>query len=442
MTTKKTTTSGTGSSPADDSSLESLDTAKSTSGRIPDALLAELPKTDLHCHLDGSLRLETLIELARERDVKLPSYTPEGLRELVFKPQYRDLPDYLHGFAYTCAVLTDAEALERTAYELGVDCLAEGVCYLEVRFAPHLHARPDLPVSAVLQAVDRGLDRARREHERTEAVRNGSRPPFRYGIITCAMRMFTEGFAPYFRDLLSVLGTWPVKDVYGAASLSLARAVVDARDRLGLPVVGFDLAGAESGHPASDHREAYQFCHSHFLKKTVHAGEAYGPESVFQAITKLHADRIGHGTHLYDSEMVQSDEDDPHRYVRQLSQYIADRRILLEVCITSNMQTMPDLRRVEEHPFGRMVEDRLSVSLCTDNRLVSDTTVTRELRLATDAFNINAAELRRVILHGFKRSFYPGSYRDKRNYVRQVIDVYDRIAARHGLPTVDRAQHS
>ena len=128
--------------------------------------------------------------------------------------------------------------------------------------------------------------------------------------------------------------------------------------------------------------------------------------------------------------------------LEQLQTRLDDRRITLEVCITSNLQTMPQLRRVEDHPFGRMVEDRLSVSLCTDNRLVSDTTVTRELRLATDAFNINAAELRRVILHGFKRSFYPGSYRDKRNYVRQVIDVYDRVAAKHGLPAVDRAQHS
>jgi adenosine deaminase len=224
--------------------------------------------------------------------------------------------------------------------------------------------------------------------------------------------------------------------------MSLARAVVDARDRLGLPVVGFDLAGAEAGHPASDHIEAYDFCHRHFLKKTVHAGEAYGPESIFQAITKLHADRLGHGTHLYGVDMVQADEDDPHRYVRQLSQYIADRRILLEVCITSNMQTMPELRRVEEHPFGRMVDDRLSVSLCTDNRLVSNTTVSRELRLATDAFKMGPAELRRVILHGFKRSFYPGTYREKRNYVRQVIDTYDRVAAKHGLPAIDRTQQS
>lgn len=399
-------------------------------------LLAQLPKTDLHCHLDGSMRLETLIELARDHGVTLPSETPSGLRELVFKDQYRDLPDYLHGFAYTCAVLQDLEAIERVSYELAQDCLAEGVCYLEVRFAPQLHAKKDVSIAEVLASVDRGLERARREHEATDEVRNGLRPPFRYGIITCAMRMFTAGFAPYFADLLSVLEPWPVKQVYGAASLALARAVVDARDRLGLPVVGFDLAGAEAGHPASDHKDAYTFCHRHFLKKTVHAGEAYGPESIFQAITKLHADRIGHGTHLYGVDMVQVDED-PHRYVRQLSQYVADRRVLLEVCITSNMQTMPELRRVEQHPFGRMVEERLSVSLCTDNRLVSNTTVTNELAQATQAFDISPAELRRVILHGFKRSFFPGSYREKREYVRQVIDTYDRIASQHGLPEPD-----
>lgn len=399
-------------------------------------LLAELPKTDLHCHLDGSLRLETLIELAAERGVVLPSNTPEGLRDLVFKESYRDLPDYLHGFAFTCAVLTDEEALERVAYELGQDCLAEGVRYLEVRFAPQLHVRPGLDIAGVLSAVDRGLDRVRREHEASDAVAVRGEPPFRFGLICCAMRMFTAGFGPYFRDLLSVLPNWPVKQVYGTASLSLARAVVDARDRLGLPVVGFDLAGAEAGHPAHDHVDAYAHAHRHFLKKTVHAGEAYGPESIFEAITKLNADRLGHGTHLYAIDQVI--DDDPSRYVRQLSEYIADRRITVEVCVTSNMQTMPELRRVEDHPVGRMVLDRLSVTLCTDNRLVSRTTVTDELARVTGAFAFTPAELRNLILHGFKRSFFPGSYKEKRAYVRKVIDYYDGVANKHGLPAVPR----
>ncbi len=402
------------------------------------ALLAELPKTDLHCHLDGSLRLSTLIELARERGVSLPSQTADGLRDLVFKEAYRDLPDYLHGFAYTCAVLTDAEALERVAYELGQDCLAEGVRYLEVRFAPQLHVRPGLDVAGVLKAVDLGLSRCRREHEASEGVKDGNEPPFRFGLICCAMRMFSGGFGPYFRDLLSVLPNWPVKAVYGVASLSLARTVVDARDNLDLPVVAFDLAGAEAGHPAHDHVEAYDFAHRNFLKKTVHAGEAYGPESIFEAITRLHADRIGHGTHLYAFEQVE--DEDPHRYVRKLSEYIADRRITMEVCITSNMQTMPNLRRVQDHPFGRMVQDRLSVTLCTDNRLVSRTTVTKELALATEAFDLTPAEVRNTVLHGFKRSFFPGSYKEKRAYVRQVIDFYDRVTEKHGMPIVARGE--
>jgi adenosine deaminase len=398
---------------------------------IPDRdLVRRLPKTDLHVHLDGSLRLATLIELARERGVELPSYEPEGLLETVFKERYRDLPDYLHGFRYTTAVLNDADALERSAYELGLDCLEEGVRYVEVRFAPQLHTRQGFDVGAVLQAVDRGLDRARFEHEQTEAVRAGGEPPFRYGIVACAMRMFTAGFSPYFRSLTGVLEHWPVRKVYGIASLSLARSVVDARDRLGVPVVGFDLAGAEAGNPASDHVQAYQLAHQSFLKKTVHAGEAYGPESIFQAITLLHADRIGHGTHLYAVDKVQAE--DPVRYVKELSQYIADRRITLEVCLTSNLQTMPALRRVADHPFGQMLRDRLSVSLCTDNRLVSRTTVTDELLQAIEAFELTVDDLRSVIIYGFKRSFFPGSYVDKRHYVRAVIDYYDRVVAEAG----------
>lgn len=410
-----------------------------TSPAFDPALLAALPKTDLHCHLDGSLRLQTLIDLAAAHDVQLPSTTEDGLKELVFKEQYRDLPDYLHGFAYTCAVLRTAEALEQVAYELAEDCLAEGVHYLEVRFAPQLLTHDDLSLDEVLQAVDRGLDRARRAHEASDAVKHGGVPPFRYGIIACAMRMFSPAFGPYYARLMENLEGWPTSKVYGIASLTLARQVVDARDRLGIPIVGFDLAGAEAGHPASDHAEAYAFVHEHFLKKTVHAGEAYGPESIFQAITRLNADRIGHGTRLFDHESV-ADDDDPRRYVQRLAEYIADRRIMLEVCITSNLQTMPHMRRVEDHPFGRMVRERLSVCINTDNRLVSRTTCTDELAKAANAFHLTPHELRNVVLHGFKRSFFPGSYLEKRAYVRQVIDHYDRVAAAHGLPTAKRGE--
>ncbi len=394
--------------------------------------LEALPKTDLHVHLDGSLRLETLIELARERDVKLPSYTPEGLLELVFKENYRDLPDYLHGFAYTSPVLCDEEALERVAFELGEDCLAEGVLYVEVRFAPQLHIRQDLDIGQIIAAVDRGLDRVRRTHEATEDVKSGGVPPFRYGIIACAMRMFTGGFAPYYKSLLAAVDQFPAKEVYGVASMALARSVIEVRNRTGLPIVGFDLAGAEAGHPAQDHERAFEYAKRHFLKTTVHAGEAYGPESMFQAITLLNADRIGHGTHLYSSNLVHDDAD-PERYVRWLAEYVADRRITLEVCITSNMQTMPELRRVEDHPFGRMMREKLSVTLCTDNRLVSRTSVTQEIAQACDAFHITPTELRNLIIYGFKRSFFPGTYREKRAYVRQIINYYDQVSKDHGV---------
>jgi adenosine deaminase len=245
--------------------------------------------------------------------------------------------------------------------------------------------------------------------------------------------MFTGGFAPHYRNLVQVIDHWPVRKVYGIASLSLARAVVEARDRLGLPVVGFDLAGAEAGHPASDHVQAYQYAHENFLKKTVHAGEAYGPESIFQAITLLHADRIGHGTHLYAVDQVRAS--DPERYVRRLVEYISDRRITLEVCITSNIQTMPELQRVADHPFGHMVRDRLSVALCTDNRLMSRTTVTDEILQALEHFELEQRDLRHIFIYGFKRSFFPGSYLEKRKYVRQVIDYYDRVLAEAGLAT-------
>ncbi|MEE2777584.1 MAG: hypothetical protein VYE73_12590 [Acidobacteriota bacterium] len=190
-------------------------------------------------------------------------------------------------------------------------------------------------------------------------------------------------------------------------------------------MVGFDLAGAEAGNPAVDHVEAFDFAHRHFLKKTVHAGEAYGPESIFQAITSLHADRVGHGTHLYATHLA--DQEDPERYVGQLAQYASDRRITLEVCITSNMQTMPQLASVEDHPFGRMVKDKLSVTLCTDNRLMSRTSVTEEIVKAHDAFQLTPRQLRSAVLYGFKRSFYPGTYLEKRAYVRGAIDFYDRV---------------
>ena len=385
--------------------------------------LRAIPKTDLHLHLDGSLRIPTLIELAKSRNVKLPSNTEEGLRELVFKDNYENLPDYLKGFAYTCAVMQDAESLEQIAFELAEDNLAEGVRYIEVRYAPQLHINDHLTMEEVVRAVTRGLERAQKHHNQTKSPDD---VPFHFGIIVCALRFLVPQMSPYYRRLFEVMAYSSHAQIAGAASLELARAAVDLAHDKGLPVVGFDLAGAEAGYPADEHTAAYQYAHDHFIRKTVHAGEAYGPESIFQAITKCYANRIGHGTWLFADDMVQ-DAPDPAAYTRYLAEYIASQRITIEVCLTSNRQTLPNIRDLSRHPLRQMLDHELSVSICTDNRLMSNTSVTHELEPAIDKLKMTRRELRNVIIAGFKGSFFPGSYREKRDYVRQVIDRYEAL---------------
>jgi adenosine deaminase len=403
-----------------------------TGSSITRAFVAELPKTDLHVHLDGSLRIPTLIELARTHGVELPSYTEAGLRETVYKERYTSLGDYLKGFRYTVAVMQTTEALERIAAELAEDNQAEGVRYLEVRFAPQLHVRPGLDAIQVLAAVDRGLRRARDAFNRRPQIVEGREPPFEYGIICCALRMFGVGFSSHYDTLLAAHPFTRPKDVYAMASIDAVRAAILARDTLGLQVVGFDLAGEESGYPASAHKAAFELAHKHFLKRTVHAGEAYGPESIFQAITDLHADRIGHGTYLLEADQIRDPEiEDRDRYVEKLGNYIADRRITLEICLTSNLQTNPDLKSLQQHTFTKLRAARISTTLCTDNRLMSNTSVTNELMLAVEHLGLDRHDLKSIVIYGFKRSFWPGDYLSKRQYVRQVIDHYDAVERRH-----------
>ncbi len=398
---------------------------------IPRAFIEAIPKTDLHLHLDGSLRLPTLIELARESGVRLPADDEAGLRRLVFKSKYASLTDYLKGFAYTTAVLQTGAALERVAYELAQDNQAEGVRYIEVRFAPQLHQNPGQTCIEAMAAINRGLLRAKKEFNARAAVAGGAEPPFEYGIIACAMRMFDYGFSHYFDTLLNVHAHSDRKSVFGLASQELVRAAVEAKTRLHLPIVGFDLAGAEAGFPAEDHAKAYALAHKNFLKKTVHAGEAYGPESIFQAITDLHADRLGHAVYLFDAGMIKSREiKDKKAYVANLVEYIADRRITIEVCLTSNLQTNPAIRRLADHSFRLMRRARLSATFCTDNRLVSQTTVSDEILKAVRTFRITPSELKNFIIYGFKRSFFPGTYIKKREYVRRIIDYYEKIEKR------------
>ncbi|MFA6002814.1 MAG: adenosine deaminase family protein [Elusimicrobiota bacterium] len=397
--------------------------------KITSEFIRRIPKSDLHLHLDGSLRLRTLIELARQERVKLPSYSEAGMKELVYKDSYKNLLEYLHGFAYTCAVLRTPDNLERVAQELVEDNAAEGVRYMEVRFAPQLNVCGGLTVKEAVQAVAKGLAAGAKAHNSSRAVKRGDDLPFHCGIIVCAMRRFKPGMSPYFADLLRIMEHAHRDDVFAAASLEMARAAV-AMAREGLPVVGFDLAGEEAGYPPSDHWEAYQYAHDHFIRKTVHAGEAYGPESIWQAITQCHANRIGHGTFLFAHNMIKDPEiKDRRRYVDDLANYIASQRIGIEVCVTSNLQTIPSLKRIEDHPVRKMIEYGLSISLCTDNRLVSNTSVSRELELVANHAKLTRHQLRNLVIAGFKGSFFPGSFNQKRDFVQSVIARYRNLEA-------------
>ena len=396
--------------------------------KISKEFIEKIPKTDLHLHLDGSLRLSTLIELAKANGVELPAYDEQGLRRLVFKSQYADLPEYLKGFMYTTAVLQTESALERVGYELAQDNQNEGVRYIEVRFAPQLHQNSRMSCIDVMAALNRGLDRAKVQFNTRPEVKSGAEPPFEYGIIACAMRMFDYGFSEYFDTLLNVHAYSERKWIFSLASQELVRAAVEAKATLKLPIVGFDLAGAEAGYPAGDHTQAYALAHKHFLKKTVHAGEAYGPESIFQAITDLHADRLGHAVYLFDADMIKSPEiKDKNAYIANLVQFIADRRITIEVCLTSNLQTNPAIRDLAEHSFKHMRKAKLSATFCTDNRTVSQTTVSAEILKAVQAFSITPRELKNFVIYGFKRSFFPGTYIKKWEYVHQIIEYYEKI---------------
>ncbi len=392
-------------------------------------VIRRLPKTDLHVHLDGSLRLGTLIDLARRRGVDLPSRTESGLLELVFRPSYANLGEYLQGFQYTVAVLQDHEALEQTTFELCEDCQAEGVRYVEIRFAPQLHVGPELDFSGAVRAVDAGIRRAAAAYNARPEIASGREPRFVAGIILCALRAFTPDSSEGYRRIFEALPEASPQELHSAASVQVARAAARLKHDEGLLVVGVDLAGQEKGYPAEEHRVAYQVAHEAFLGKTVHAGEDYGPESIFQAIGNLHADRIGHGTWLFDESKITARRiTDRTAYVERLAQFIADKRITIEVCLTSNQQTVPEFSAdLGQHPFREMRKRRLSTTFCTDNRLVSNTSVSNEIRRAVEAFGLTDREVLDILLYGFKRSFFPGTYLEKRAYVRETIDFADSV---------------
>ncbi|MDD2715671.1 MAG: adenosine deaminase [Candidatus Wallbacteria bacterium] len=336
-------------------------------------LLQKLPKVDLHCHLDGSLRLSTILELAKENNVKLPTFDEEGIRKIVVKEaDCTSLVDYLKAFDITLMVMQEKDALIRTAYELAEDAAKENIRYLEVRYAPILHLERNLKLTEVVESVIDGLQMAEKKFQ------------IKTGVIICGIRHISPDY-----------------------SLRLAELALAYKNK---GVVGFDLAGAEADYPAKHHREAFDLVLKNNVNCTVHAGEAYGPESISQAIHYCGAHRIGHGTRLKENG--------------DLLNYVNDHRMPLEICLTSNIQTS-SVKNFAEHPLRFYYDYGLRVTVNTDNRLVSNTTVSRELWLAHQHFKFNLYELIRLIKAGIKSAFLP--YKDKQKLFRSMTDEINRI---------------
>jgi adenosine deaminase len=328
-------------------------------------LLRKLPKAELHVHLDGSVRPATLIELARDQRVKLPAADAEELARYMHVTDAQDLLDYLARFKVTLSVMQRPDALERIAYEMVEDGVKDGVRYMEIRYSPILHTHKGMPLTETVEAPLRGLRRA----EKKFGVRTA--------LIICGIRNMSPD-----------------------TSLELAALTVAYKGR---GVVAFDLAGAEYNFPAKKHKEAFYKVIDAHIGATIHAGEAYGAESIAQALHYCRADRIGHATRLYE---------DP-----ELEQYITDRRIPLEICITSNVQTKA-VPSYEAHPVRRYFDLGMVVSLNTDNRLMSATTLTDEYWLAHKKLGFTRKEIDQMILYGFSSAFLP--WREKQVLVAQV----------------------
>lgn len=317
-----------------------------------------LPKAELHVHLDGSLRPQTLLDLAGAAGAPLPVRDAESLRRYMRVDDARNLDDYLARFALTVAVLQNPDALERVAYEMVADAAADGVRYLEVRYCPALSRHAGLSLAEVTRAERRGLRRGEQEFG------------VRTGIIHCTLR--------HFDPLLSV---------------EIAEAAVQLRDE---GVVGFDIAGGEASHPARPHREAFEVAARGGLGITVHAGEAAGPESVAEALFDCRAARIGHGTRLIE---------DP-----ALVEYVREREIPIEINLTSNVQTRA-VAGIGRHPLRDYLDRGLTVTLCSDNWLMSDVTLSSEYALASSALGVSPAEVRTLVLTGFRAAFLPAAER-------------------------------
>ncbi|MGC8595267.1 MAG: adenosine deaminase [Candidatus Kryptoniota bacterium] len=350
----------------------------------------EMPKVLLHDHLDGGLRPETVIELAKEQKYdKLPTHDPGELAEWFHRGANRgSLPLYLEGFAHTTGVMQTPDALERVAYEMMEDMKKDNVVYVETRFAPVFHTAKGLHWEEVVSAVLRGLERGKKDFN------------VGYGLIISAMRNMK-------------------------LSEEMAQLAVDFRDR---GVVGFDLAGEEGGYPPKKHVEAFHYIQRQNFNITIHAGEGFGMESIWQAIQWCGAHRIGHATRLIE-DIAFSDG----RVVKlgTLAQYVLDKRIPLEICLSSNVHTGA-AKSIEEHPFKVYFSERYRVTLNTDNRLMSATTLSNEFAIAERYFGLTFADMEKLTINAMKSAFIP--YQKRIMYIYEVIKPgFKQIRQKYGI---------
>jgi adenosine deaminase len=350
-------------------------------------LLQSLPKVLLHEHLDGVLRPQTVINLARDAGyTELPTQNSEQLAQWFHQGANQgSLAKYLEGFKHTIALMQTEEALGRVAYEQAEDLSRDGVVYYETRFAPIFHTNKGLSHEQAVAAVLKGMALGRKDF----GVQSG--------LIICAMRNMN-------------------------VSLEMAELAVDFRAR---GVVGFDLAGEEGGFPPKKHVDAFHYIQRENFNITIHAGEGFGKESIWQAIQYCGAHRIGHGTRLIDDIAV---SDGRAVKLGDLAQYVLDKRIPLEICLLSNVQTgaAPTL---EEHPFKVLYQEKFRVTLNTDNRLMSDTTMTKEFDAAAKTFGLTLQDFEKITINAMKSAFLPYGQRCDLIY-KTIKPGYARIRER------------
>lgn len=338
-----------------------------TASPVDTATIRRLPKAVLHDHLDGGLRPATLVELAAEVGHTLPTTDPDELAAWYYEAANSgDLVRYIATFEHTLAVLQTREGLLRTAEEYVLDLAEDGVVYGEVRYAPELNVNGGLTLPEVVEAVQEGLAAGM-----AKAAAAGT--PVRVGTLLCGMRMFDR--------------------VREAADLAVA-----FRDA---GVVGFDIAGAEDGFPPADHLAAFEHLRSENVPFTIHAGEAHGLPSIHQALQVCGAQRIGHGVRIIDDI-----PDLAAGKLGRLAGWVRDRRIALEMCPTSNLQTGA-ATSIAEHPITALRDLGFRVTLNTDNRLVSGTTMTREMTLLVEEAGWTVEDLRTVTVNAVKSAFIP-----------------------------------